>query len=121
MFVYFLRFSFICFLGGQHLKGKRVTSIRGTDFISVTAIHGNEVPAGLEFDLLLHSLPHITIVSVPVFSSLATVNFQSRAVTDLHFLGTYVTATNCPAGYLFNTNMKQCQYVDVSEHEHIYF
>jgi hypothetical protein len=100
--------------GGHDLKGKRVASIRGTDFISVTPIHGNSVPAGLEFDSLLHSLRNITIVSVPVFSSLATVNFQSRSTADLHFFGTYVTATTCPTGYLFNTNIKQCQYVDVS-------
>jgi hypothetical protein len=104
------------FVGGSDLKGARVASIRGTDLLLNTPIDGSTIDYinGTEYEILIKSFKHLTIVHVPVFASIATVNFQSRSTQSLHFFAIYQTATNCPEQYLFNENIQQCQYVDVN-------
>jgi hypothetical protein len=78
-----------------------ISSITGTDFVTV-----------------LSSVTNIGLFSIPVFTSIATINFQSRSTAGLHFFATYVTAKQCPTGYLYNAATKQCQYVDVNKNKH---
>jgi hypothetical protein len=115
IFVYFIS----CCLGGEDLKGARITSIRGTDAILLTSISGSSIENidKQSYSSLLKQFEHLTIISIPVFADLCTINFQSRATQDLHFFAIYETSTECPNGYLFNEEKKQCQYVDVNKYK----
>jgi hypothetical protein len=96
------------------LKGKRIATVRGTDVAALSSPVNVSHITGTELPTVLTDVPRIGLLSIPVFTSIATINFQSRATAGLHFFATYVTATQCPAGFIFNTDKQQCQYVDVS-------
>jgi hypothetical protein len=113
-FIFFILFFFST--GGDNLKGVRVDSIRGTDLLSLKSLPAREMDSDIGRQLeSLGYFNKIGIISVPVFAEQCTINFQSRSTAGLHFLATYETAKHCPAGYIFNTDIQQCQYVDVSE------
>jgi hypothetical protein len=116
---YFYNFILFC-LGGDDLKGKRVASIRGTDLLTVQSFTGTNISsiAGTELESILAPLQSVAVLSIPVFTDYATINFQSRSTADLHFFATYSTSTSCPPAHIFNTAIKQCQFVDVNKNKY---
>jgi hypothetical protein len=106
---------FIC-TGGDDLKGKRVASVRGTDIFRLSSPVNISSIAGTSLETVLAGVTNIGVLSIPVFTDFATINFQSRSTAGLHFFAIYETSKQCPTGYIFNTEIKQCQYVDVKKY-----
>jgi hypothetical protein len=107
------------FEGGNDLKGVRVYTVRGNDFNNIQATSQQRIQSminGTEYENILSSYQNLYVVHIPVFSSMATIHFQSRAVSKLHFFASFTTSTRCPDQYIFNQQKGQCQYVDVSQH-----
>jgi hypothetical protein len=72
------------YMGDVSLKGRRVTSFRGSDAVKPIS---NVKLAGL------------TAGTIVVFNSVATVNFRSRKQSGQHFSANYSVSGDCPPGY----------------------
>jgi hypothetical protein len=105
------------YLGDSALKGERVNLIRGTDLLNYRTITNNQFHQfnHTEYQSFLRCFSSLAMISVPVFHSIATINFQSRSTGALHFFAIYSTSNSCPQNYLFNTQIQKCQYVDVKK------
>jgi hypothetical protein len=96
-------------LGDETCVGPLISTIRGSQIKDIKQSTINSIPFYIRHKIDL-SLFHenITILSIPVYSNLATIHFRSNSSNNLHFFATYESSTECPQNYYFHTIQKQC-------------
>lgn len=121
--------------GDEKLQGKRVFSFHSDDLtadilatatessslatVNVTSNSHNSSPSftlspfattatASEITSSIASLGRYVEFTVPVFSPTATVNFQTRAASGVHFFLLYSFSTSCPATYSLDLSGSRC-------------